>query len=993
MRLRFITIFLVFVLAAPMVLAQQGTSELKGQVTGGDGSLLPGVSVTIKHQESGIVRMTVSDKDGVYFMSAITPGTYELTAELSGFRNFRRRNVRLEVGKTSTVDVKLDMGTTSEEITVTAAAPVVDVTSKEVGGNISSRELTELPSVNRNFIGFVGLLPGVVPNISTESFGSDSVSVNGQDPRNNNYMVDGGNNNDDVIGQRAGTQARTPIEAIQEFQVITGQYDAEFGRTTGGIINAVTKQGTNEFKGVLFGFLQDKPYTQKDFFRKQNNQDKPETRFVQYGGTIGGPILQDRLHFFASVERVENDRANSLIIAARPEIAPPTTQDRVWNSMVRIDHQINPSNSWAVRWLRESSPQTNQIVGTVTPAAKREESDIDQTAVASLNTVIGTSKLNNFRVTWTEEDVAFANPGFNSNGRNQSALPPTLAFQSYTDQQSNVAQARINDAYQFEDTFSWYASKHDMKFGVQFERVTETADTQDNMNGTFTFATDKPFNAADPSSYPERLSIRVPGASILALDGNYMTAFAQDKWNLNDNMTLSLGLRYDLERLKLPADDNPLFSDPDDYPIDRNNFSPRIGMTYQLPTAKTTVLRGGVGRFYDKTHLELIQAAVTAGMFSNSFTVTFPTTARDPGPRLGQKPTDPMLINGPVVNRDLLNSLFPPGARVKNTGTITLDNPDRKVGYTDQLSVGAQRELKPGMSVNLDYVHSEGQDLLMALELNPGTRANTNPSTTLVRTNTALFGNSSTQTRVNAGKNTYDALELQLDHHLGTAYQYRVSYTYSRSRGNTSGNGSPLSSFQLLDDMNLDENEGPTDFDKPHNFVFSGSWVVPHTHGLTLAMVTRYLSGEPFTIQDQNFDLNRNGILFDPRQAGKYNSEDEVGRSKAIGPARNPYQVFNRGGRNGARGPDFFQTDIRIGYRIPLLTTNVELIAEVFNLLDRANFANPSGDRRVATVNEVDSDGVTRPHLRITNTNYLNLTALKAGAVPRTAQLGARIKF
>src|SRR5206468_9273852 len=132
----------------------------------------------------------------------------------------------------------------------------VDVTSKEVGGNITAKELTELPSVNRNFIGFVALLPGVVPNISTESFGSDSVSVNGQDPRNNNYMFDGGNNNDDVIGQRAGTQARPPLDAIQEFQVITGQYDAEFGRTTGAIVNAVSKQRTNEVKGLLTRYLQ-----------------------------------------------------------------------------------------------------------------------------------------------------------------------------------------------------------------------------------------------------------------------------------------------------------------------------------------------------------------------------------------------------------------------------------------------------------------------------------------------------------------------------------------------------------------------------------------------------------------------------------------------------------------------------------------------------------------------------------------------------------------
>ncbi len=168
-----------------------------------------------------------------------------LTAELQSFRKYQRKDVRLEVGKTTTIDIELAVGSIEEVVAVTSESPIVDITSKEVGGTVTARELVELPSVNRNFVGFVGLLPGIIPSISTESFGSDSITVNGQDPRNNNYMLDGANNNDDVIGQRAGTQARTPIEAVAEFQVITNQFDAEFGRTAGAIINAVTKQGSN----------------------------------------------------------------------------------------------------------------------------------------------------------------------------------------------------------------------------------------------------------------------------------------------------------------------------------------------------------------------------------------------------------------------------------------------------------------------------------------------------------------------------------------------------------------------------------------------------------------------------------------------------------------------------------------------------------------------------------------------------------------------------
>ena len=291
-------------LTAASVLAQQGSSELRGRVTDEQGAALPGVAIVVKHQESGIYRQASTTSDGSYYLAGVLPGTYELTAELTGFKRVSRRDVRLEVGKTVTIDLNLQVGGMSEELTVTAESPIVDITSKEVGGHINERELTDLPSVNRNYIGFIGLLPGVVPNISTESFGSDSVSVNGQDARNNNYLLDGGNNNDDVIGQRAGTQARTQLEAIQEFQVLTNQFDAEFGRTTGAVVNAITKSGTNAFHGSAFAFIQDASLTEKNYFVEKNNLEKPETTFQQYGFTHGGPLIKDKAHFFVSLERV-----------------------------------------------------------------------------------------------------------------------------------------------------------------------------------------------------------------------------------------------------------------------------------------------------------------------------------------------------------------------------------------------------------------------------------------------------------------------------------------------------------------------------------------------------------------------------------------------------------------------------------------------------------------------------------------------------------------
>jgi outer membrane receptor protein involved in Fe transport len=643
--------------------------------------------------------------------------------------------------------------------------------------------------------------------------------------------------------------------------------------------------------------------------------------------------------------------------------------------MIRFDGQLSASESGAIRWLRESSPQLNQIIPAVpaltnvttpvTQNASREESDVDQTAVAHWASVFGNSRLNTIRLTWTQENVAFANPGFNGNGRRQDLLPPTLVYLSYEDQQSDVAQARINNAYYIDETFNWYASNHDMRFGVQLARLTQHATTQDNLNGTFYFRTNSPFNANDFSTYPERLRIRVPGEGLNNLAVKYYGLFAQDKWSITNHATLSLGVRYDLERLPIRELDNPLFSNPNDYPVDRNNIGPRLGFTYNLGSQKTTVIRVGAGRFYDKTHLELIGAVVTAGAFSTSFETNFPNNTADPGPAKGQRPADPFLANGPTVDRALLAQRFPAGSRIKNTGTVNLDSPDRTVPYADMLSIGVSRQITSGLSAAFDYVHSEGRDQFMSYDMNAGVRQGTGRSDPIVRPLSQYSG--IVQVRgVNEGRTKYDAAEFQLDHHLGQSYQYRASYTYSRSRGNTSGNGIPFSNFQYQTDMRLDENEGPTDFDRPHNFVFSASWRVPHTGGLTLATVTRYLSGDPFTIQDQNIDADRNGIFFDPLPRGTYSGDPTVPNARTF---------YNRGGRNGARGPDFFQADARVGYDIGLAGTHVQIFGEMFNVTNRANFANPSGDRRTG------------------KTSFLILRNLRAGGVPRTGQIGVRIAF
>jgi outer membrane receptor protein involved in Fe transport len=972
MRIRLLGCVLSGVLAvAASAVAQQGTSEIKGRVVDSQGAAVPGATVVARNQETGMFRETVSAADGTYFVSGIFPGTYEVTAELQGFKKLGLKDIRLEIGKTTTLDLQLAVGAIEEVVSVSAESPLVDVTTKEVGGNITGSELVDLPSINRNFIGFIGLLPGIVPSISTESFGSDSISVNGSDPRNNNYMLDGGNNNDDVIGQRAGTQARTAIESVQEFQVITNQFDAQFGRTTGAIINAVTKSGTNAFRGSAFVFAQDADWTAKDYFAKERNLSKPDTKRQEFGGTVGGPIVKDKAHFFFSLERVMIDRGASVVIPARPELSwSPTTQDRVWNTMVKFDQQVNANHTWGVRWLRELSPQRNQAIGTVTPAAIREEDDKDQTVVATFSSVFGSTKLNSFRAGWTQEDVAFANPCFDGNGRDQAACDPQLNFATFTDGNSSVAQARVNDAYQIEDTFTWFLpdkrGDHDVKFGFQYEYVKADNFAQDNLNGTFSFATSNaPFNASDPRTYPDRLSIRVPGQGTVFEKAHYLSFFGQDKWKMTNRLTATLGLRYDVEKLPVPEENNPNFASGESYPVDRDNFQARVGFSYALDDVGRSVVRSGYGRFYDKTHFELIGGFFNGGVFSQSFTVNFPTSAADPGPRNGNFPTDPMLVNGPVVNRALLNERFPPGSTLRNAGNVTLDNPDRGIPRSDEFSVGYERQLGASVSVAADYVRVLGRDQMMVFDQNKGTRSTTASTSPIVRPDPAF---QAVNTLRNVGEIDYNAILVQVEKRLSRGISARVSYTFADATGNTSTNGTPAINFQQGSELNLDLNHGRTDFVRRHNLVISGRTLVPYTHGMTFSWVARALSGVPFSLTNNLIDLDRNGTLFDPIAAGTYTGAGTI-------PADN-YTVENYDGkRNGATGPGFFQFDTRFGWRLNMGSgRTLDVSADVFNITNRANFDNPSGNQG-------------------TPASFLVLSALRAGAAPRTLQIGARFGF
>jgi len=262
---------------------QAGASAVRGRAVDTQEGVLPGVAIVVTHLENGTFRETTTGSDGTYFVTGLVPGPYRITGELQGFRRFAQ-DVRLQIGETTTLDLRLDVGTLAESVTVTGEAPLVDFTSTQVSGNVSLGELTELPSSNRSVMGFVALLPGVQYNPSNT--GPGSVNINGQHGSQVIFVIDGANNNDDMRGGDAGPQARPSLESIQEFQVVTNQYDAEYGRGSGGIVNAITKQGTNALRGSAFGFFTGSGVTAPDFFTKQQDLDRPDTSQQQWGGRL-----------------------------------------------------------------------------------------------------------------------------------------------------------------------------------------------------------------------------------------------------------------------------------------------------------------------------------------------------------------------------------------------------------------------------------------------------------------------------------------------------------------------------------------------------------------------------------------------------------------------------------------------------------------------------------------------------------------------------------
>ena len=492
---------------------QQGRSELRGRVTDDTGGALPGVSVVVTNQNTGTFRELITSGDGSFFAAQLIPGVFTITAELPGFRGFQRIDFAIGVGNTLDIDIVLEIGALEETITVSGEAPLVDLTSAEVGGTVTAQELIELPTLNRSAFAAVALLPGIQFQPSS-SLGNDTMIANGQTSGGNTMGVDGATNNDDISGSGAGGQVRVPLESVQEFQVLSNQFDAEFGRVRGAIINAVTKQGTNQFSGALFDYYTSDAMTTEDYFvARSDSVTKPKTNKTEFGGVIGGPIVRDKAHFFVSVERQLVNPSRSRIYDTRPDLNFSLSENwKGFNTLFRVDHQMNANNTWAFRTIREVAPQFN-LVGnrSATLNTIQDETDDDQIYVGTYTSVFGNNKVNTVRIVRTYESAYRGNPCWRANGGfdnvgNQVTCPPQWSHPSFQDNQLNGSGGRDDFNWQYANTFSWFVpdmgGDHDFKFGGTFHRSVLQEFNEGNLNGTFTFDTDRVFDSARPLHLP-----------------------------------------------------------------------------------------------------------------------------------------------------------------------------------------------------------------------------------------------------------------------------------------------------------------------------------------------------------------------------------------------------------------------------------------------------------------------------------------------------------
>ena len=967
--------------AAAPLLAQGGRAEINGTVTDAQKAVLPGVTVTVTNEETGLMREAVTDGTGRYVIPQLLPGPYTIKADLSGFQPMTRSNMVVRVGEELTVPLTLSLAGVTETLVVTAEAPLVESTSNRIGTNITSSEIDSLPSANRSQFSLMQTIPGLVPTLQVGSFEGGQFSANGQATTNNLFLVDGQNDNDSRRGGSQGTQARVSLDSMAEYQVQTHQYGAEYGGSTGVVVNSVTKSGTNNFAGRVFEYYQDNKLQATDYFLKQAGESNPDSGSNVYGGSIGGPIIRNKAFFFFNYEGTNASEAANLNF---PAVAAPlavsyssTTKFSGPNTFVRLDYHLSSNNQLSFRWTREAiltERDTLEDDKAILDAARYENDAGDHVFSGSLASVLNNKTTNEIKIGHVRESLLQGpRPLFDDNWKfigfhgidpfdvgSQNTHPDYIAGP-----RNNYAQDLIRDVT-FDDTLTWIAGAHNLKAGVAWSRNAALPQgTAANFIGLFTFPGDVPFNPAVPQTYPFRFGVSMGQFEFKQVD-HRASGFVSDKWTVGKRLTLNVGARYDWQKAT---------------PKTKNAIGPRLGIAYDAFGDGKTVIRGGVGKVYQYQQLAILQTLLQRAVIAP--TLAYDTTqVADPRTTgafpVGPDATATACLN-PVAGKTAGEAVISPACRaalnglrnqvlaggvINNTTTGPIVDGDRRLGYTWAFSGGIKREIANNMAVSVDYVGNRGRDNTAVIDINEGplgangrvTRlgvAAFDPSGALVpavarNTTFAQFNQEQTRELGSALNSDFNSLELELEKRMANRWSGRVSYTYARC----------YDVANIVVDSNPRLDYGRCDRDNTHAFATSAN--VDLTHGLGAGMVFRTYSGYPIN-ETVGTDVNGDGTS---------NDRPLKGVNDLTTPILSPLDSRGYAIRNGIDGERKTILDARFQYVQRVGRYQAGFFLEVYNLTNHANFGNPTGAR-----------------------NSANFMKVIVADNPRTAQLGFRLLF
>jgi len=908
--------------------AQASGGALHGRITDETGGALPGVTVTATNDATGFSRSTVTGSDGAYSLPALPAGTYTVVVDLAGFSSVSTKNVTVNVATDRPLNVSLKQAAVKEQITVTAEAPLVS-TSPSIGTVVSQQELENLPLNGRQFANLGSLAPGTTLSVNADPTKPDqlTIALNGGSGRNVNFVVDGGDNTDDTIG---GALQNFNIDAVQEFKIQTMAYKAEYGRSSGGVLSVVTKSGTNELQGTAYEFYRDKSFNEETPSEKDQGIGKQPYHRHQYGFSIGGPIVKDKIHYFGTYEKMDRHTSYSvftgknLLGAFEGQTIGLPFHDKLGTAKISAD--IDAKQYLQVRYGFQKNTSKYGQSSLAAPNSLGTTTNDYKSLLAGHTAQLSSNRVNEFVFQFTK----FANV-IAADSTDPYIYYPSGAHQG---QNVNTPQTTNQKKYQYKDDFSWSSQlgsmHHDFKTGFQYI-------DEPTLGGDFTVGTTGQYSLKSDTVGSPVVSILINGGfSGDSTPIKQYNGYIQDDIGVNRNLTINAGIRYDLwTGYDLNQSINPNLAlvqhlaDTGRYTEsyiqdfkngggtklsnDKNNWGPRLGFAYDIHGDSRNIVRGGVGRYYDFPYTNatiLFPASAVQSLFGPIYNYEDKNGIKNANGtffRPGIDPLPPNQISGNLNDRT----------------TRELASPTLKAPYSDQVSLGYSTELNPTLGLNFELVSARYKDIPFRFRANP-----VDPTTGARR----FAGVAPSNFRLWYGKGhaEYDGANIGFHSRVGSNFEAQGFYTWSRSRGNILAGADEFrvtdAGFQpdtLRDtsvnplDPDCNACNGPLDTDARHRVTLAGTWRAPYA--INVSGVLRYRSALPYTV----FALNAGGSKVDLNGDG-YAQDLAVGHAHV----------------NDARGESFEQFDIRVSHEFKFMNNyGLEAIAEVFNLFNAKNAA------------------------------------------------------